>query len=82
MKLPLIPQDKANHFVYGAILYLLFSIVLSPVNSLVFTSLIAIGKEMFDRISKRGNAEALDFLWTLMGAFVVYMGGFTHAIIH
>lgn len=82
MKLPLIPQDKANHFIYGTCLYLLFSFFVSPLNSLIITSLIAIGKEVFDRISRKGNPEVLDFLWTLLGAFIVYIGGFTNAIVH
>jgi len=72
MTLPQLPADKANHFVYGALLAALgslHSIAIGVLLCVVF----AIGKELSDRASRRGNPELLDALATLAGGLVVLL---------
>lgn len=72
MKLPVIPADKANHFVYGAVLAgigALHSVLAGAVLCAVF----AIGKEVYDRVTKKGNPEVADALATLAGGLPVLL---------
>lgn len=48
MNLPELPQDKANHFVYGALIAAVVSCVSSPWWALVVVSAFAILKELSD----------------------------------
>lgn len=54
MKLQLIPQDKANHFIYGFVIFILSSIMLSNLISLGIVFIFAIGKEIRDQIIYKG----------------------------
>ena len=70
MNLPVIPHDKANHFAYGAVLAgigALHSVLAGAALCAVF----AIGKELYDRVSKRGTPDLNDALATLAGALPV-----------
>jgi hypothetical protein len=75
-KLPLIPIDKANHFVYGVIIYTLFNLVFHPLISLIFLMVISIGKEVYDYLSDTGTPDYKDALWTLMGGNIVFLNHF------
>lgn len=70
MNLPQLDHDKANHFVYGAVLAgigALHSVLAGAALCAVF----AIGKEVYDRVSKRGTPDPNDALATLAGALPV-----------
>lgn len=71
--LPLIPQDKANHVIYGMIIYYLAQFILTPVATLALVVAFAIGKEVYDWLSKKGTPEFLDFMSTVMGALPLYI---------
>jgi hypothetical protein len=73
MKLPQIPQDKANHFVYGSIICFLASLLFTPLVSLCITIIIGILKEVYDKISKKGNPEILDVIATTIGALPIFI---------
>jgi len=73
MKLPLLPQDKANHFVYGSIICFLASLLFTPLASLLITIIIGILKEVYDKISKKGNPEILDAVATTIGALPIFI---------
>ena len=45
MKLPLINQDKANHIVYGFVIYFIANLLLNAFSSLGVVLLFALGKE-------------------------------------
>lgn len=70
--LPLIPQDKANHFIYGCLIYFVLQVILTPVFALIATSGIAIAKEVYDKKSKKGTPEILDALYTIAGAIPLF----------
>lgn len=73
MKLPLIPQDKANHVIYGAMIYYLLQFVVSPMFALLGVALVAAAKEIYDVVSKSGTPESLDFLVTIAGALPLFL---------
>ena len=73
MKLPLIPQDKANHFIYGNILCFFFSLFFIPLVTITFIVIIALGKELYDYKTKTGTPEIKDIVWTIMGALPLFI---------
>lgn len=64
--LPQLPQDKANHVLYGLAAYLLAAAIAGPIAGLVFAALAGAAKEAYDATG-RGHVEALDFLATTAG---------------
>lgn len=71
MSLPLIPADKANHAVYGALIACLGALTLGATAGAVLCVVAAVGKELYDRVSGKGNPEALDAAWTVVGGALV-----------
>lgn len=71
MKLPVIPQDKANHFAYGAMQACLGCLLYSPWLGLAFCLIPAIAKEAHDRITGKGHPEFADFLAQAAGGAMV-----------
>lgn len=69
----LIPQDKANHFIYGCLIYFVLQFILTPVFALIATSGIAIAKEVYDKKSKKGTPEILDALYTVAGCIPLFL---------
>ena len=68
--IPIIPADKANHLAYGATLACIgafHSVLAGAVACAVF----GIGKEIYDRVSKRGTPDVLDAVATLVGGALV-----------
>jgi hypothetical protein len=70
MKLPLIPLDKANHFIYGFVIFILSNIVLNDVHSLLVVFIFAIGKEIKDQIIYKGF-DYKDLLITLLPGIIL-----------
>lgn len=77
MKLPIIPHDKLSHYFIGSVLGCigcLFSLGLG----IVLCTTFAICKEVYDKVSKTGKREFLDFVWTMAGGFgpclISYLG--------
>lgn len=78
MNLPMLPQDKANHFVYGAVIYMFaVLLLLSPLQALALVAVVGFGKEAADAFVNwrtTGNpmqgphgVEAGDVLATFLG---------------
>lgn len=73
--LPMIPQDKANHAVYGTVIYGIVKIVTQNKDwALIAVCAAAVLKEIYDKVSKKGDPEILDALATVMPALLIYMG--------
>jgi len=70
MKLPLIPLDKANHFIYGFVIFILSNIVLNDVHSLLVVFIFAIGKEIKDQVVYKGF-DYKDLLATLLPGIIL-----------
>ena len=70
MKLPLIPNDKANHFIYGFVIFVLSNIVLNEWFSLAVVCLFAFGKEIYDEW-KYGGFDIYDAIYTIAPALIL-----------
>lgn len=75
MKLPLIPLDKANHFVYGFAIFVLSNLLLNGLYSLGIVFLFAIGKEIKDQVVYKGFSIA-DAIVTLTPGTLLYLTNF------
>lgn len=73
MKKLLIPADKANHFIAGTVIYCLVSLFLTPVVALAPVVIIGATKEAYDKYSKKGTPDVIDFLYTIAGALPVLL---------
>jgi len=75
MTLPLIPQDKANHFTYGALTCALVTLTTQQPNAgLIAAVVLGVAKEVYDLVSKRGTPDWRDVAWTAAGGLVVWAG--------
>lgn len=76
MNLPQLPQDKANHFVYGAVIAAIVMTVFGPTVAVVVTLAVAALKELSDWWQNYHNAgshgvEFDDALATIFGGATV-----------
>lgn len=67
-----IPLDKAYHMIAGMILYAGFHFI-NPLVALAIVALIAVIKEVYDKISKTGTPEYADILFTILGGLLGYI---------
>jgi hypothetical protein len=68
--LPLIPLDKANHFAYGVAISSVGSLH-SILSGVVLCALFAVGKEVYDAISKKGTPDVMDVVATMLGVIPI-----------
>lgn len=86
MKLPVLDQDKANHAFYGAYIYLAGALASvhagTPelLTGLLTVSVVAIGKEIYDKVSHKGTSDAWDAFYTVLGAVPCMVLDFTEAV--
>lgn len=69
MKLPLIPQDKANHIVYGFVIYFIANLFLNTYYSLGIVIIFALSKEAIDQVKYKGF-DWKDLVVTLIPAIM------------
>ena len=75
MTLPIIPKDKANHYIYGNLIFLAVFVLSNFVVSaslaaslgLFAVAVAGIGKEIYDSISGTGTPEVMDAVYTIAG---------------
>lgn len=72
-KLPSISHDKANHFIYGSIIAAATSPFIGVPYTMVVVSVFAIGKEVIDKVSKKGTPSVADIVATVVGGVVVVL---------
>jgi hypothetical protein len=70
MKLPQIRQDRANHFIYGLLIFIISNLFLLDYVSLLIVVLVAIGKEIYDEWSY-GGFDIIDFFYTIIPAVIL-----------
>jgi hypothetical protein len=66
MKLPMFEKDKANHFIYGVIIYALSALLLAPAFALISVYAAALVKEFYDK-HKTNRFGYGDIMATLFG---------------
>ena len=69
MKLPQLPQDKANHFIYGAFIYALLAIVFEPLACIFLVMSAAFFKEFYDTYTDSDFSFGDFFATTFGGLF-------------
>lgn len=67
MNLPQLPVDKANHFVYGVVLFTVLAFLRDPLFALWLVIGVGILKELFDKVTGTGNPEVWDAVATAAG---------------
>lgn len=65
-----IPSDKANHIAYGALVSFAASFALSPIYTLLLVFIVAVLKEVYDKMYN-GNVDVLDIIATMFGGTLV-----------
>lgn len=70
MKLPLIPHDKANHAIYGFVIFMISNIFLNEYYSLGIVCFFAFGKEIYDEW-KYGGFDIFDAIYTIAPALIL-----------
>lgn len=76
IKIPIIPLDKANHFITGAILGGVLSLVLPFWLTIGVVTVAAIAKELYDW-NGYGKPEVMDAVASILGGLSVYIGCIT-----
>jgi hypothetical protein len=70
MNLPLIPLDKANHFIYGFFIYIFFSMVVPHQIAVGFVFGFGVLKEIRDHVINK-KADFLDMVFTVIPAIIM-----------
>ena len=70
-------NDKLGHFFWG-FWYAIISYLISTIfnhDYLIFALPLVIGlyKELYDLISKKGDPELLDLIWTILPSIIMYI---------
>ena len=74
MKLPQLPQDKANHFVYGVGIFIVCLFFVSPVYAFAIVATIGALKEIVhDKIMGKGTPDFWDFVATAAGGLAGFV---------
>lgn len=68
MNLPQLPQDKANHYVYGLVLFVVLQAVLPEPAAFGIVFVVAWLWELYSARTKKGSVDGLDILATVAGA--------------
>lgn len=70
MQALMLPHDKANHFLWGAIVAQAGNVPFDLLVGAAMCAAVAIGKEVYDRTSGKGTPDVKDALATLAGGAV------------
>lgn len=65
-----IPEDKRLHFYIGFAVSAVVSTVFGYIIGVIASVVAGVGKEAYDKVTKRGTPELLDFAFTVTGALV------------
>jgi hypothetical protein len=71
MKLPIISLDKANHFIYGFLIFIISQFFLNDYLSFGIVFLFALGKEVKDQIVYNGF-DYKDLIVTLLPSIIIH----------
>ena len=70
--LPMFDKDKANHFIYGAVIYGLTALVITPVFCLIAVLVIAVAKELYEFYYGKTFSYG-DIMATELGGIVAFL---------
>lgn len=67
------PYDKLLHFMLGTYTAIATKDLIALWQSLLIISMIAVGIEIYDKLSDKGTPELLDIVYTIAGWGVTYL---------
>lgn len=67
-----IPHDKLLHYVAGTLIYGLCSLFIG-LYAIGIVFIVAVCKEVYDYVSKKGTPEYMDIIATVLGGLVVML---------
>lgn len=74
MKLPMLKQDKANHLIYGLLIFSIFHTLFGLLIASITCSVFAFGKEVYDYMNKdKHTPDIYDAVVTLLGGLLGYL---------
>ena len=73
MNLPQLHQDKANHFIYGLVIYGLSALICDPFPSMFIVMSVAFFKEFIDTYSDSSDFSFGDFFATTIGGLTALL---------
>ena len=68
-----IPQDKANHFIYGLGLFIALAFAHDPIFALALVVAVGIVKEVYDKVTGTGTPDVWDAVATSLGGLAGYI---------
>ena len=68
-----IPADKANHAVYGTVLFITLAFVSTPLTALGIVITVGIVKEVYDKVTATGTPDVWDAVATGLGGLAGYI---------
>ena len=70
--LPIIPADKANHFIYGFYIYILLDLIMNSFYAALLVLVIGIAKEAYDYYDY-GKWEIMDVFATVLPSLILIL---------
>lgn len=71
--MPQLPQDKANHLIYGLLIFLAFGYALGALIGVAAACFAGVFKEVYDKVSGKGTPDVYDFVATAAGGFLGFL---------
>jgi len=68
-----IPQDKANHAIYGLVLFIALAFARDPLFALALVIVAGIVKEIYDKVTGTGTPDVWDAVATSLGGLAGYI---------
>lgn len=69
--LPVLASDKANHFIYGAVIAAIGIVLFGVAIGVALCVAMAVLKEVYDHWHPNHQADVYDAAWTILGGLVV-----------
>ena len=69
-KLPIIPEDTANHFIYGIVIYFITNLVFGVFIAVMIGIIAGISKEIYDELHKNHVSDWKDAAVTMAGVLL------------
>ena len=63
--------DRLKHFFIGTLVFIFIDISETSMNALILTSVLAVGKELYDKFVKKSKFDVLDILYTVLSGLII-----------
>lgn len=70
MFLPILEKDKANHTIYGMVIFAIVYFLFSWQIAIGTVCFFALAKETYDNVSGKGTPDFMDFVYTIAGGLI------------